>query len=604
MSRLINRVFFLPFLCLCSLFACGQKLTYYKTIGMENVDEISLSWVHQLKLINGQLVILDNQRVIIADTAGYVLHKFGGFTNQPDNTMSITDIEVDNVGNYLVTTQFKNLLFSKSGKFLKEIFFKVLKHTGFGINPSQIKLRNERWYIFDQSNHNIKVFDKDFNMVKVLGNQRERNFSSEDRRHNVEKYAVSALIEPKQFFFYKENFLIEDFGGTLKLYDKENKLLSYKKLPDVFAWLPVYADVNDDIYVVHPDKREFYRYESDSLYSLNKLNQSIATISNLKHYQVTSFCMDGNNYYVCFHGSKYIIAIFDRKSCKLKHLIPSKILNDKIAIQKPSQIRVNNAGELLVQEDYRSYKKINLSENKITYLPISGGSIDISKENKILHSDTEQNRLVEYDSLGSFRKILINDSTLVKPYRIISRQNGIIIMNNYYKSPQVLCYSNTMILKQKITKNAYDHGFIPYSADIDKSGNIYIADGASVLVYNQAGKIIRQIGGYGVAIKSDLNTGLVKDKDKLKLKLGDYVQNPLHFESISHIEIYENLLYIATGSKLVITNLIGNIKGYIGGNAGTKIGEFDTIAHFTIWKGLLYIADYSNNRIVIYKINK
>lgn len=128
----------------------SQKLLFHKVIGEEPEDEISLSWVHQIKLIKGNLAILDNQRIIIADTSGRVLLRFGGYSAKEDNTSAITDIEADDEGNYLVTTQSRTLLFSKNGKYLKTFDLNIPKTNGFQLNPSQIQLKNGKWYFFDQ----------------------------------------------------------------------------------------------------------------------------------------------------------------------------------------------------------------------------------------------------------------------------------------------------------------------------------------------------------------------------------------------------------------------------------------------------------------------
>jgi hypothetical protein len=218
-----------------------------------------------------------------------------------------------------------------------------------------------------------------------------------------------------------------------------------------------------------------------------------------------------------------------------------------------------------------------------------------------------ENKVSVFSRDGVFENDLKVDSALSKPYFITCKDSNLIIIDEKNGYSRVWYYGKKGNLIRKFEKNEVNQKYLSYSADLDNQGNVYIAESqsASVLVFNNKGVFIRKIGGYGQEIRSDLNLGIGVEYDKnrkLQLKLGDYDSSNMKFDFITKIKIHKNLLFIANRYKIVITDLNGNIKGYIAGNHGSKIGEFAEITDFGIWDNKMYIADRYNNRILVYKI--
>lgn len=584
-----------------------QTIKFESAIGNEDAKEFILRWVHKTKIIGNNLVILDNQRVIVIDTSNNSVHKFGGFSSDKDNTMGITDVETDNNGNYLVTAQSYSgvKLFSKNGNFIKEITFnKVYKNESQFI-PFCVTTKDNRYYMLDRSNRNIKMYDRKFNYIGLIGSPNSDKFG-EFRRDNIEKYNVSELIESSSFVFDRnENIIVTDFKGCIKKYSKDGKFINCTTLP-INYWAVAANDRNKNIYIANPETKEIYNYVNNTLIPTHKLNDIIKANPKFKYCNITDISVDDNNFYITFYHSTYLIGIFSKRNFSLKKVF-SKILDSNyIEINKPTHIKANENGDIFIQEDYAGYKKVNYCNNKM-YLEtgrINRGCFDFINNNNILFSDYQSKSIQINDSTGKFKYIWGQENIFTNPIFIVCKSSNVIVVDRVKGYSKILHFTNEGKLIKSITKNGYNQDFLAYSADIDDNGNIYIPDGGRILVYNSLGKIVKEIGGYGTPIRPDLNLGLgvSQKEDKIALHLGGYEPNTLHFTSIYKIKIYNNLLYIADATKIVVADLKGNIIGYIGEKRGSKINEFNDISDFDICNDKIFIADTYNNRILIYTI--
>lgn len=593
------------FLLSAPYFSLSQTLSLENVIGEEAKNECILREVENIKILGNNLCIVENDRVVIVDTSGNMITKFGGFSSTNDNTIALTDVAMDERGNYLVATQLGLKMFSSAGHFIKEIAFKKLPSTGYVINVSKLHFRNGKWYILDGANHNIKVFDRNFNMLRIIGKV-TRDASETDMRYNMNKYKKDVLIDPKSFYFDKiGNICIVDFKGNLKRYDKYGKFIDYLKVDDVQYWVRSAYDTDNGVLIGHPNKGEIYSYINNELVPHWKLNAEISNNPELKLSKISSFCVDKYNYYVTISPILASIAVISRKDFKLRKIISFKI-KETLRIDKPTRISVKD-NFIYVQEYYSAVKKIDYSVKPFVaaHVGIEGPSFDFLNDSTILNGFFHDDKIFICDTTGRRLSEWANDLQFHHPSFIKRTGSHILVIDEFSKASRISQLSKDGRLVKQYVKNGSNANIHSYSATMDDNGNLYFSQDGSIYVYDSLGNYNRKLGGYGSPIRPDLNLGLgvTKSGEQVKLHLGDYDTQSLHFRTILKMEIYKNILFVADDQKIILLDFQGNIKGYIGGKRGSKIGEFQDISDFCISNNRIFIADTYNRRIFVYRIS-
>ncbi|MCP9766163.1 hypothetical protein [Lacihabitans soyangensis] len=612
--------------CLLYSSAYSQKLIFEKVIGEENNNEYFFKDLSAIELVNNNLAVFDNDKIVIIDSLGNLKCKFGGLSETTDNTGSKSNnIISDEFGNYIICTgQFRGegiKLFSPKGEFIKILLDggdKLVKGEGV-MNPVKIRIYRNIYYVLDRTNSNIKKFDKNWNFLGIIGTPND--FSANFRKSpetRVNEYKFENINEPSDFLIdSKGNIIVADYGNSIKKFDNNGKFLKIYSFSKTITKAPLISiDEKDNIYILADNGSLFILSNNDVLLdtykdALKQPNQNSAS-------EIGSLIVDRQHFYLRYYY-KNEITVLSRQNFNLLRKFKKKINQDYAFFNSPRKVVVNKNGDLIVYasiEDKLDREQLlitspsfsdvlpsNLELKKKSSLYEYFNPICIAKSGKVFVTDTKNKKIILFDEQGNLIGDWKTNIPINSPQNTICRDTTIFVVEELSrKSNQILVFNLHGQFIKRIDKDKNNKEIQTFWVDADLKGNIYFSQGSYISIVDPLGYFIGEIGGYGKEIRKDLNTGVVQENDKIQLKIGDYKPKMMHFEGIMKFKIYEDKIFIADLNKIVVADLNGNPLGYLGGKRGSKIGEFHHITDFDIYKDKLYITDGINNRIVVYKI--